>query len=106
LFSRVTPFLSSAIPLLQHHLSSVKSIHEEDIALGYGEVNNYYTDSGRYIRICTDLDRYAVLIIMDKMNYLLILIEHDQRFLGVGSQVLNYLIIMLYHKLLIKSILD
>ena len=43
---------------------------------------------------------------MDKMNYLLILIEHDQRFLGVGSQVLNYLIIMLYHKLLIKSILD
>jgi hypothetical protein len=39
LFSRVTPFLSSAIPLLQHHLSRVKIIHEEDIALGYREVN-------------------------------------------------------------------
>jgi hypothetical protein len=61
--------------------------------------NNYYTDFFRYIRICSDLDRYAGLISMYKMDYLPILIEHDQRFPGVGSQVHKYLIFMLYHNL-------
>jgi integron integrase len=45
---RVTPFPSSAIPLFQNHLSRVKIIHEEDLAMGYGEVHMPYALARKY----------------------------------------------------------
>jgi len=35
---RITTFPSSIIPFLQSHLAKVKAIHENDLALGHGEV--------------------------------------------------------------------
>lgn len=45
---RVTPFPSSAIPFFQNHLSRVKIIHEEDLALGFGEVHMPYALARKY----------------------------------------------------------
>lgn len=45
---RITTFPSSIVPFLQNHLSKVKSIHENDLANGYGEVYMPYALARKY----------------------------------------------------------
>jgi integron integrase len=45
---RITTFPSSIMPFLQDHLSKVKSIHENDLAKGYGEVYLPYALARKY----------------------------------------------------------
>jgi site-specific recombinase XerD len=35
---RITTFPETIIPLLDNHLTKVKAIHEQDLALGFGDV--------------------------------------------------------------------
>jgi integron integrase len=45
---RVTTFPASVIPLLKHHLSGVKIVHEQDSEKGYGEVYLPYALERKY----------------------------------------------------------